>query len=91
MDMKRYTKTLIMEETNLGNLIEEAIKNNMKEDEAAKQNSEDGINLDEDDIVEELEGQLHDQDFEEYSDFLDNEAADDASLLDFLSSEEVQI
>ena len=80
-----------MEETNLGNLIEEAIKNNMKEDEAEKQNSEDGVNLDEDDIVEELEGQLHDQDFEEYSDFLDNEAADDASLLDFLSSEEARI
>jgi hypothetical protein len=33
--MKRYTRTLITEETNLGNLIEEAIKNNQKEDEAA--------------------------------------------------------
>ena len=90
-DMKRYTKTLIMEETNLGNLIEEAIKNNIKEDEAAKASAnEDGVNIDEDDIVEELEEQLHDQDFEEYSEFLDNEAADDASLLDFLSTKEAE-
>jgi len=89
--MKRYTKTLIMEETNLGNLIEEAIKNNIKEDEAAKASAnEDGVNIDEDDIVEELEEQLHDQDFEEYSEFLDNEAADDASLLDFLSTKEAE-
>jgi len=50
--MKRYTKTLITEETNLGNLIEEAIKNNQKEDEAARQNddSDTGLLDDENDI-----------------------------------------
>lgn len=83
IDMKRYTRTLITEETNLGNLIEEAIKNNQKEDEAAaKANDTDTGLLD---AVEELEEQLRDEDFEEYSEFLDNQEASDADLLEFLS------
>ena len=88
-DMKRYTKTLITEETNLGNLIEEALKNIQKED-AASDINEDGVNISDEDIFEELEEQIHDDDFEQYSDFLDNEAADDASLLEFLSKEGVK-
>ena len=75
IDMKRYTRTLITEETNLGNLIEEAIKNNQKEDEA-------DANADDTDT-----GLLDDDDFEEYSEFLDNEEASDADLLEFLSKE----
>ena len=43
--------------------------------------------MEDDDVVEELEGQLHDEDFEEYSDFLDNEEASDADLLEFLAQE----
>ena len=84
-DMKRYTKTLITEETNLGNLIEEAIKNNQKEDEAAKNADDSDTGLLDD--VEELEQQLQDKDFEEYSEFLDNEELSDAELLEFLSKE----
>lgn len=84
IDMKRYTKTLITEETNLGNLIEEALKNIQKED-AASNIDEDGINISDEDIFEELEEQIHDQDFEDYNEFLDNEAADDETLLKFLS------
>ena len=38
LDLKRYTKTLITEETNLGNLIEQAIKTNQKEDEDSQLN-----------------------------------------------------
>lgn len=87
LDMKRYTRTLITEETNLGNLIEEAIKNNQKEDEADANADDTDTGLMEDDVVEELEGQLHDEDFEEYSDFLDNEEASDADLLEFLAQE----
>ena len=69
--MKRYTKTLITEETNLGTLIEEAIKNNQKEDEAnaAVNDTDTGIW---EDVVEEVEEQLRDEDFQEYSEFLDN-------------------
>ena len=84
IDMKRYTKTLITEETNLGNLIEEAIKNNQREDEAAANaNDTDTGLLD----IEELEEQLHDEDFQEYSEFIDNEEANDADLLNFLAQE----
>ena len=86
IDMKRYTKTLITEETNLGNLIEEALKNIQKED-AASNIDEDGVNISDEDIFEELEEQIHDQDFEDYNEFLDNEAADDETLLKFLSNE----
>ena len=83
LDMKRYTRTLITEETNLGNLIEEAIKNNQKEDEAAAKATDTDTGLLDD--VEELEKQLKDEDFEEYSEFLDNEEASDADLLEFLA------
>ena len=86
LDMKRYTKTLITEETNLGNLIEEAIKNNQKEDEddAKADDTDTGLI---DDTIEELEEQLKDEDFEDYSEFLDNEEASDADLIEFLANE----
>ena len=87
IDMKRYTRTLITEETNLGNLIEEAIKNNQKEDEADANADDTDTGLLDSDDIEELEEQLHDSDFEEYSEFLDNEEASDADLLKFLSEE----
>lgn len=86
LDMKRYTRTLITEETNLGNLIEEAIKNNQKEDEAAAAADQD-VDTELLDDIEEIEQQLKDDDFEEYSEFLDNEEASDADLLEFLSKE----
>ena len=82
IDMKRYTRTLITEETNLGNLIEEAIKNNQKEDEEERNSKDVDTGLLD---VEELEEQLRDEDFEEYSEFLDNEEASDADLLKFLT------
>ena len=85
VDMKRYTRTLITEETNLGNLIEEAIKNNQKEDEEAERAEETDTGLLDD--IEELEQQLQDKDFEDYSEFLDNEEASDADLLQFLANE----
>lgn len=86
IDMKRYTHTLITEETNLGNLIEEAIKNNQKEDEADANSDDTDTGLLDDDI-EALEEQLHDQDFEDYNEFLENEEASDADLLEFLARE----
>ena len=86
IDIQRYSKTLITEETNLGNLIEEAIKNNQKEDDADKNADDTDTGLIDPDI-EELEGQLHDSDFEEYNEFLENEEASDADLLEFLAKE----
>lgn len=87
LDMKRYTYTLITEETNLGNLIEEAIKNNQKEDAIAQTLNDSDIDYGEEDVIREIESTLHDEDFGEYSEFLDNEAMTDEDLLNFLSEE----
>lgn len=76
VDMQRYTKTLITEETNLGPLIEEAIKANKREDEASEDTDSELL----DDIAE-LEQQLHDNDFQEFGDFMEEEAlSDDAAI-----------
>ena len=85
LDIKRYTKTLITEETNLGDLIEEAIKNNQREDEADAMADDTDTGLTNSTDIEELEEQLRDEDFSDYSEFLDNEEASDADLLTFLS------
>lgn len=87
LDMKRYTKTLITEETNLTTLMEEAIKTNTKEDEAEANSQEDETTISVDNTIEEIEEQLHDKDFSDYSEFLDNEEATDADLLNFLAQD----
>ena len=81
-DLKFYTKTLVTEEMNLGNLIESAIKEMAKEE--AKEEDEDI----EDEIMslEDVE-HLRDEDFEEYGDFLDDEAEADEELLKRLGEE----
>lgn len=86
LDMQRYTQTLIMEETNLGNLVEEALKNNLKEDEEDAQADDTDTGLVEEDVIGEIEDQLQYKDFEDYSEFLDNEEATDEDLLNFLAS-----
>ena len=77
LDMKRYTRTLIGEETNLSNMIEAAIKQNQKEDEEAKEAKEENVVMEDDMTIEELEHELHDNDFNDFSDFLENESAAD--------------
>ena len=81
-DLKFYTRTLVTEEMNLGNLIESAIKEMAKEE--AKEEDEDI----EDEIMslEDVE-HLRDEDFEEYGDFLDDEAEADEELLKRLGEE----
>ena len=86
LDMQRYTQTLIMEETNLGNLVEEALKNNLKEDEEDAQADDSDTGALEEDVIGEIEDQLQYKDFEDYSEFLDNEEATDEDLLNFLAS-----
>lgn len=79
-DLKFYTRTLVTEEMNLGNLIESAIKEMAKEE--AKEEDEDI----EDDIMslEEID-QLRDEDFSDYNAFLDEESEADEELLKSLS------
>ena len=77
-DMQRYTRTLVTEEMHLGDLIEEAIKNNAKED-----NAESNVDLElgEDSNIEDIERSLQDKDLEDYSDFLDQQSEQDSEYL----------
>ena len=80
-DMQRYTRTLIEEETNLPIMVEKALREIEKEDKADAENTEDMIVDDIDLSLEDLERTLKDQDFSDFQDFLDEEAAADADLL----------
>lgn len=66
-DMQKYTKDLVEKETNLSAMIEQAIKNNAREDENDEED-DDEIIFD-DDII----GELADSDFEDFQNFLENE------------------
>lgn len=81
-DMQRYTTTLITEETNLVNLVEQALKQNAKEDEDAAASTEDEIIDDDDLALQEAEKTLEDSDFEDFNDFIDSEIADDEIRMD---------
>jgi hypothetical protein len=64
---------LIEEETNLSNMVEQALKQIQKEDEDAENNQETDI-VDEDDInLDDIEKSLKDSDFEEFNEFLEEE------------------
>lgn len=71
-DLKFYTKTLVTEEMNLGNLIENAVKEMQKQE--SKEEDEDI----EDEVMslDEID-HLKDEDFMEFSDFIDEEANSD--------------
>ena len=81
-DMKSYTKNLVYEELNLGNLIEQSIKTMMNEE-----NREEDEDIEEELTLEELD-QLKDEDFEEHMDFLEEEADLDEEALRRLIGEE---
>lgn len=71
--MQQYTRTLIERETNLGALIEQAIKQNAQEDENAKESANGDIIDDADFSMDQIEKELDDKDIEDFSEFLDNE------------------
>lgn len=79
-DMQRYTRTLIEEETSLPTMVEKALQEIEKED-AANAESEDGEIIDDIDLsLEDLEKTLKDEDFNDYNDFLDEDAALDEEV-----------
>ena len=80
-DMQRYTRTLIEEETNLSNMIELALKQNAKEDQENTEIEDDIV--DEDSLInlDDIEEELKDSDYEEFADFLEEEALEDLNLL----------
>lgn len=65
-DMKGYTKTLVYEELNLGNLIEQSIKTMM-----SQENKEEDEDIEEEIMTLEEIDQLKDEDFEEHMEFLE--------------------
>ena len=77
-DMQRYTKTLIEKETNLSELIEHAVKQNMKEDEDSVEDTDEIIF----DDIDEIEKELSDKDFEEFNEFKEEES--ELDLREFL-------
>ena len=79
--MKSYTKTLVYEELNLGNLIEQSIKTMMSEE-----NKEEDEDIEEELSLEEID-HLKDEDFEEHLDFLEDEAELDEEIMKKLMGE----
>lgn len=76
MDMKNYTHSLVTEEMNLGNLIENAVKEMIKQEEKEE----------DEDIEEEIESYeaadaLKEEDFTEYVDFIEEQSLEDDELL----------
>ena len=80
-DMQRYTKTLIEEETNLPLMVEKALREIDKEDKDNAANTEDEIVDDIEISLDDLEETLKDKDFEDFDEFLEEEAAADAEYL----------
>ena len=82
-DMKGYTKTLVYEELNLGNLIEQSIKTMMNEE-----NKEEDEDIEEELLTLEELDELKDEDFEHHSDFLEDEQELDEEFMRGLIGEE---
>ena len=80
-DMQRYTRTLIEEETNLSLMVEKALKDNEKEDQADAERETEGIVDDLDLSLEDLERVVKDQDYSDFEDFLEEEALKDEEYL----------
>ena len=81
-DLQGYTHDLVYEEMNLGNLIENAVKEMAKEE--AKEEDED---IEDELNIEELE-ELKDEDFTEFNDFVEDEEEADEELLRQLVGED---
>ena len=76
LDLKEYTHSLVTEEMNLGNLIENAVQ------EMAQQESKEEDEDVEDEILTLAEADaLKDEDFVEYHEFLEKESDDDNNLI----------
>ena len=82
-DMKGYTKTLVYEELNLGNLIEQSIKTMMNEE-----NKEEDEDIEEELLTLEELDELKDEDFEQHEDFLEEEQELDEEFMRSLIGEE---
>lgn len=81
-DMKRYTKTLIEEETSLPMMVEKALKEIEKEDKESAENNETEIVDDDNMSIDEIERTMKDSDYSDFNDFLEESAAADEAFLE---------
>lgn len=83
-DLQDYTKTLVTEEMNLGNMIEASLREIVKDKE--REASADVDDIDDDDIDEEAlfapQKELTYEDYEEFEEFEDGERAKDEDMLE---------
>lgn len=86
-DMQRYTRTLIERETDLTLMVEKALKDNEKEDQEAKESKE-IVDL-EDLSLDDLERTIKDADFEDFENFLDEEADIDLDIENLLKESDI--
>ena len=81
-DLQGYTHSLVVEEMNLGNLIENAVK-----EMAIQESKEEDEDVEDELGLEELD-ELKDEDFGEFNDFIEDEEEEDEQLLRQLSGED---
>ena len=91
LDLQSYTKTLVTEEMNLGNLIENAVKQiELDKEKEAMESDEDADDLDDLLFDEDSKTLLTDEDFSSFKEFEDNlEEADDEFLKDLIDEGEL--
>lgn len=78
LDLKQYTYSLVTEEMNLGNLIENAVKQMQREEDKEEDQDIDLDNLTLDDLDNIKEEELlKDKDFSEFSEFKEQEEEED--------------
>lgn len=75
MDLKNYTHSLVVDEMNLGNLIENAVKQMVEQE--AKEEDEDV----EDELEYDTLDELKDEDFSEFGEFIEEEELSDEELM----------
>ena len=76
LDLQGYTKTLVTEEMNLGNLIEGAVREMVREESKEEDEDIDDEMLDFDSIEE-----IKDQDFDDFNDFVEAESNNDEEAI----------
>ena len=82
MDLKNYTHSLVVDEMNLGNLIENAVKQMVEQE--AKEEDEDV----EDELEYENLDELKDEDFAEFGEFIEEEELSDDELMKYIKESE---
>ena len=89
--MQKYTRTLVMEEMNLGNLIEQAVKQIQEDKEKEALRDADAAGDDdafETELFDENNAFLNDEDFVQLKEYIEEDTQDDEEFLESLIDDE---